>query len=141
MNTCASVRTGHAGVENVGQPGIDPEYPDDTEVGWIYWGGRDDLTDGSGVVKYRSPRHVRDRFTPGSNTLWTCWCWDSNGQPAPSIAPHVGARYVEYPAGVPLKPTPDGLGVVLTDGSAAFAPWPEMIIIPQANGFKLYYQP
>src|SRR5690349_7098229 len=59
MNTCASVRTGHQGVENFGQPGIDPEYPDDTRVGWFYWGGRDDLTDGSGVVKYRSPRHVQ----------------------------------------------------------------------------------
>jgi prepilin-type N-terminal cleavage/methylation domain-containing protein len=140
MTSCASVRTGHDGIEKFGQPDIDPEYPDDTIVGWIYWGGRDDLTAG-GVVKYRSPRHIRDRFTPGSNTLWTCWCWDANGTAAPSIAPHVGSRYVEYPPGVPLKPTPDGLGVVLTDGSASFVPWPEMIIIPQANGFKLYYQP
>ena len=105
MTTCASVRTGHTGVEMFGQLGIDPEYPDDTIVGWIYWGGRDDLTAG-GVVKYRSPRHVRDRFTPGSSTLWTCWCWDSNGAPSPSIAPHVGSRYVEYPARRPPQAHP-----------------------------------
>ena len=47
----------------------------------------------------------------------------------PLDRPHVGSRYVEYPPGVPLKPTPDGLGVVLTDGSASFVPWPEMIIM------------
>lgn len=136
--SCASVRTGYGGVAEFGKPYHG--YGDDTVVGWIYWGGRDDLYDGAQVT-YRSPRRLGDRLTPGSQTLWTCWCWDSNGHPSPSVCPHVGGNYVEYPANVPLKPAPDGLGVALTDGSASFVPWSELVIIPQANKFKLYYQP
>jgi hypothetical protein len=48
---------------------------------------------------------------------------------------------VIYPQGVAIKPPPDGLGVALDDGSASFVHWRDLITIPQANGFKLYYQP
>ena len=140
INSCVSVREGYAESEEFGRP--DPDYgsPEDARVGWVYWGGRDDLYD-HGAVKYRSMRRIAQHLTPGSQTLWTCWCWDSAGRGGPSVCPHVGTSYVEYAPGVTLKPPPDGLGVGLADGSASFVPWAEMIIIPQANGWKLYYQP
>lgn len=136
--SCSSVRMGYAEAFEFGK--LNDEYGDDIALGWIYWGGRDDLYEGS-QVKYRSLTKIGQRLTPGSPTLWTCWCWDSNGTTGPSISPHVGSKYVEYPPNTPLKPAPDGLGIALTDGSATFVPWAEMIIIPQANGWKLYYQP
>lgn len=138
ISSCASVRMGYADVGEFGKP--QPEYGDDIELGWIYWAGRDDLYDG-GRLRYRSPRKVGERLTPSSQTLWTCWCWDSNGHPSVSICPHVGSSYVEYPSNSPLKPAPDGLGIALIDGSASFVPWHDMIIIAQSNRFKLYYQP
>lgn len=137
--SCSSVRMGYAEAYDFGKP--DEEYgADAVALGWVYWGGREDLYEGR-QVKYRSLTKISQRLTPGSPTLWTCWCWDSNGRYGPSISPHVGSKYVEYPENTPLKPAPDGLGVALTDGSASFVPWAEMIIIPQANGWKLYYQP
>jgi hypothetical protein len=137
--SCASVLMGYGEAHELGKPQV--EYgSDDVMLGWVYWGGRDDLKEGN-TVKYRTLRRIGQRLTPGSQTLWTCWCWDSNGMPSPSVCPHVGSRYIEYPPGVALKPPPDGLGIALTDGSASFVPWNEMIIIPQANRFKLYYQP
>jgi len=68
-------------------------------------------------------------------------CWDSAGGPSPSICPHVGTQYIQYAPGVVLAPPPDGLCVALADGSASFVVWNDLIIIPQFNGFKLYYQP
>jgi type II secretory pathway pseudopilin PulG len=140
LTSCISVREGFADADEFGQPQDDYASPNDIRLGWIYWAGRDDLA-AAGALSYRSMHHAFDRFTPGSQTLWTCMCWDSNGSYASSVCPHVGSRYVEYPSGVTLKPPPDGLGVALTDGSASFVTWTEMVIIPQANGFKLYYQP
>jgi prepilin-type N-terminal cleavage/methylation domain-containing protein len=139
-NSCFSILEGYADADDFGivQPGYG--RPDDVMLGWIYWGGRDDLSVG-GSLKYRSLRRLTDHTTPGSQTLWTCLCWDSAGNPSPSVCPHVGSRFVQYASGISLKPAPDGLGVVLTDESAAFIPWDELGIIPQANGFKLYYQP
>ncbi len=139
LTSCLSVRDGYAEAEEFGQP-QNEYYTSDIRLGWIYWGGRDDLT-AAGAVTYRSLRHVFDHFTPSSQTLWTCLCWDSAGNNAPSVCPHVGSRYVEYKPGVTLKPPPDGLGVAQTDGSATFVAWTDMTIIPQANGYKLYYQP
>ncbi len=109
-------------------------------VGWIYWGGRDDLYV-NGKLQYRSTRRIGQRLTPGSQTLWTCWCWDSANNGGPSVCPHVGTQCISYPNGVVLKPPPTGLGVALDDGSASFVNWADLIIIPQANGYKLYYQP
>jgi type II secretory pathway pseudopilin PulG len=140
MDSCLSVRSGYAFAEGFGKPWPNIGYPDDTQIGWIYWGGRDDLYV-NGKLQYRSMRRLGQHVTPGSPTLWTCWCWDSAGKGGPSSCPHVGNKYVSYPNGVELKPTPDGLCVGLDDGSASFQHWSDMIIIPQANGYKLYYQP
>jgi len=139
LTSCTSVSQGNAQAGEFGQP--QNEYaPNDIRLGWVYWAGRDDLTT-AGAVTYRSMHHAFDRFTPGSQTLWTCLCWDSAGNNASSVCPHVGSRYVEYKSGVTLQPPPDGLGVALADGSASFVTWTDLIIIPQSNGFKLYYQP
>jgi prepilin-type N-terminal cleavage/methylation domain-containing protein len=144
ITSCVSVREGYSEAYQFGQPSNGSGYPDDIQVGWVYWGGRDDLPAG-GVPGYRSLHRLGARLTPGSQTLWTCLCWDSNGNPSSSVCPHVGSRYVEYPSGVKFgvtfKQPPDGLGVALADGSASFVPWNDLVIIPQANGFKLYYQP
>jgi prepilin-type N-terminal cleavage/methylation domain-containing protein len=150
INSCASVREGYADAGEFGKPQPAKGWADDVNVGWIYWGGRDELLGPGGVPQYRSLRRLGQRLTPGSPTLWTCWCWDSNGSArANSVCPHVGTRYIEYAPGVTLQsqtaplgvPPPDGLGVALVDGSAAFVPWAELAIVQQANGFKLYYQP
>jgi prepilin-type N-terminal cleavage/methylation domain-containing protein len=138
LTSCSSVREGYSEANEFGQPQSD--YGNDIRLGWIYWAGRDDLT-AAGALSYRSIHHPFDRFTPSSQTLWTCLCWDSAGNNASSVCPHVRSRYVEYKSGVALQPPPDGLGVALTDGSASFVTWTELITIPQANGFKLYYQP
>jgi prepilin-type N-terminal cleavage/methylation domain-containing protein len=141
MNSCVSVAEGYANADNFGAPQPGSGSGGDGVLGWIYWGGRDNLKGSGGVPSYRSPRRLSDRLTPGSQTLWTCWCWDSNAWPGPSVCPHVGTHFIQYPSGAPLKPPPDGLGVALTDGSASFVSWPELVIVIQSNGFKLYYQP
>jgi prepilin-type N-terminal cleavage/methylation domain-containing protein len=138
INSCFSVRDGYPDIDDFGVP--EWGNPNDTKVGWIYWGGRDDLFV-SGNLQYRSLRRLGQHPTPGSHTLWTCWCWDSAGTGSPSMCPHVGPNCVMYPSGVVLNPPPDGLGVALDDGSASFVHWTDLIIIPQANGYKLYYQP
>ena len=140
INSCLSVRDGYPYADDFGKPEPSVGYPDDAQVGWIYWGGRDDLIV-NGKLAYRSMRRLGQHLTPGSQTLWTCWCWDSAGNPGPSICPHVGHKYISYPSGVTLAPPPDGLGISLDDGSASFVAWNDMIIITQANGWKLYYQP
>lgn len=139
-NSCLSVHEGYDEASDFGS--VQPSYgwPHDVRLGWIYWGGRDDLSAG-GSLKYRSLRRLTQRNTPGSQTLWTCLCWDSAGAPSSSVCPHVGSRFVEYPSGVTIQPPPDGLGVALADGSASFVGWEDLTIIPQANGLKLYYQP
>lgn len=138
--SCVSVSEGNVDAADYGIP--DPAYgsPDDVKLGWMYWGARDDLHI-AGSLRYRSLRRLSQRLTPGSQTLWTCLCWDSAGQPATSYCPHVGSRFLEYPAGVTLQPPPDGLGVALIDGTASFVPWNELVTIVQANGFKIYFQP
>ncbi|HEY2588422.1 MAG TPA: DUF1559 domain-containing protein [Tepidisphaeraceae bacterium] len=152
INGCTSVRDGYDEASEFGKPQPAKGWPEDVQVGWVYWGGRDDLFDPNkpAVPTYRSIRRIGQRPTPGSPTLWTCWCWDSNGsRGATSICPHVGTRFFEYANGVVLQSQtapqgaqpPDGLGVALVDGSASFVPWAELAIVQQANGFKLYYQP
>jgi prepilin-type N-terminal cleavage/methylation domain-containing protein len=140
INSCTSVREVYGDADDFGTPEADYGAPDDTKVGWIYWGGRDDLYL-NGKLQYRSTRRLGQHPTPGSQTLWTCWCWDSSLAWAPSMCPHVGLNCVIYPEGVAIKPPPDGLGVALDDGSASFVRWQDMITIQQANGYKLYYQP
>jgi type II secretory pathway pseudopilin PulG len=138
--SCASVRDGDLDADEFGMLGAQYGAPDDVRLGWIYWGGRDDLTVG-GALRYRSPRRMSQRVTPGSQTLWTCLCWDSAGRPSPSNCPHVGSTFQAYPSGVAVQPPPDGLGVALIDGTVSFVPWNELVTIQQSNGFKLYFQP
>lgn len=152
INSCQSVLAGYADIDDFGVPGSPTSpgyskgygaaatYPNDCTVGWVYWGGRADLIT-NGITTYRSPLVLRPCLSPSSQTLWTCWCWDSNGNNTPSVCPHVRSTYREYPAGQRLAPPPDGLCVGLTDGSATFARWDEMIIVTQSNGYKLYYLP
>lgn len=139
IDSCQSVREGYLGAAQFGVL-TSNGYSKDVRAGWVYWAGRDDLWAGT-VLKYRSLRRLTDRLTPGSQTLWTCLCWDSAGNAGPSVCPHVGNNYVEYPSGVTLSPPPDGLGVALLDGSASFVGWGDLGIVSQANGYKLYYQP
>lgn len=149
INSCVSIAMGYADAEDFGKP-LSPAYAgavddprisgQDIAVGWVYWGGRDDLIV-DGVLKYRSPRQLDPKLTPGSQTLWTCLCWDSNGAPSNSVCPHVGARYVEYRGPIGRNRPPDGLGIALTDGSASFVPWQYTVKVRQANGFLLYYDP
>jgi Tfp pilus assembly protein PilE len=140
MVSCGSVMTGYPDADDFGIAGGEYGYPSDTTLGWIYWGGRDDLYVG-GQLRYRSEKRLGQHLTPGSQTLWTCLCWDSAGTSGNSVCPHVGNNFVLYPQNTALKPPPDGLCVALDDGSASFVAWNDMIIIPQFNGFKLYYQP
>jgi prepilin-type N-terminal cleavage/methylation domain-containing protein len=138
--SCGSVASFYADSDDFGKPGSEYGWSDDTQVGWVYWGGRDDLVVG-GTLKYRSMRRFSQHLTPSSQTLWTCLCWDSAGVSGSSVCPHLGAGGAMYPLGMPLKPAPDGLGVALDDGSAAFVKWDDLVTIPQANGYKIYYQP
>lgn len=140
VNSCQSVKETFDGADDFGSSGSYYTNPLDTRVGWVYWGGRDDLMH-NGVVQYRSLRRLGQHLTPGSRTLWTCLCWDSAGQGGSSLCPHVGTSCIQYPNGVALKPPPDGLNVGLDDGSASFIHWADLITIQQANGYKLYYQP
>jgi type II secretory pathway pseudopilin PulG len=140
INSCSSVRDGYPDADDFGKPAWEYGSKQSTRVGWIYWAGRDDLYAGD-QIQYRSMRRQGQHLTPGSQTLWTCWCWDSAGTGSPSMCPHVGANCIMYPSGVTLKPPPDGLEVALDDGSASFVHWTDLVIIPQANGWKLYYQP
>lgn len=140
INSCLSVRQGDVSAPSFGEPLTSGWFAGNVRLGWIYWAGRDDLWSG-GTLKYRSLHRLGNQLTPSSQTLWTCACWDSAGNPGVSVCPHVGTRYVEYPSGMVLTPPPDGLGVALTDGSAAFVGWNDMTIVLQSNGYKLYYQP
>lgn len=140
INSCLSVRQGNLDAPQFGEPIATGWLAGNVRLGWIYWAGRDDLWSG-GTLKFRSLHRLSDHLTPSSQTLWTCACWDSAGNPGVSVCPHVGTRYVEYPSGVVLTPPPDGLGVALTDGSAAFVAWNDLTIVLQSNGYKLYYQP
>ncbi|HSU67627.1 MAG TPA: type II secretion system protein [Tepidisphaeraceae bacterium] len=138
--SCFSVLEGDTNAGEFGTPAPEYGFPEDVKLGWIYWGGRDDLQV-SGSLRYRSMRRLSQRLTPGSQTLWTCLCWDSAGAASPSFCPHVGSEFRAYPAGVAVRPAPDGLGVALADGTASFVPWSELVKIPQANGFILYFEP
>jgi type II secretory pathway pseudopilin PulG len=140
IDSCFSVRDMYPDTDDFGVPLGEYGTPDDTKLGWIYWGGRDDLYVNNALA-YRSPRRLGPHLTPGSQTLWTCWCWDSDSTGVPSMCPHIGTNGAMYASGVALKPPPDGLSVGLDDGSASFVRWTDLITIPQANGMKLYYQP
>ena len=58
--------------------GTDPVGVGSVFIGWIYWGGRDDVT-ANGATVYYSPKRSSDSANPSSETLLTCLCYDSNG--------------------------------------------------------------
>ena len=118
--------------------GTDPSGVGSIFMGWIYWGGRDDVVSG-GITIYYSPKKSSDRLNPSSETLLTCLCYDSNGAGWSSFMPHVhGSAFVEYPSGTPVSPPADGLAVGHLDGSASWVNWAKLRPLQQAD--VLYYE-
>lgn len=123
----------------------DADYPDDTKLGWIYWGGRDDIysltAEGSRQIEYISPKKMNAPYNPSSETLFTCLCYDSTkamygmGWPWPSPVPHVRNKGYWYPARMPMDPEkagtyggpPDVLVISRRDTSAAVVDWGNFI--------------
>jgi prepilin-type N-terminal cleavage/methylation domain-containing protein len=119
--------------------GTDPVGVGSVFIGWIYWGGRDDVT-ANGATVYYSPKRSSDSANPSSETLLTCLCYDSNGAGWPSYMPHVkGSAFVSYPNGVTISQPADGLAVGHLDGSVKFVKWAKLQSLQQAD--LLYYEP
>jgi type II secretory pathway pseudopilin PulG len=111
----------------------------DVFLGWIYWGGRDPIMNGS-VKAYIPSKKTTDRFDPGSETLVTCYCFNSVPYPWDSWMPHVGgSALVLYPPSVQPNPPADGLAVARVDGSASWVKWRNLVPIKQ-NADTIYYQ-
>lgn len=133
----------------------------DTYLGWVYWGGRQDIWSScdSGLCPTAppvspelattpptlvSPKRVQDPVSPRA-TLWTCLAFnslgmaDDNGQPWPSYAPHVAGGGRVYPGGTAYWPAPEGMAVGRLDGSAEFVAWPELV--PIREFFIHYHAP
>ena len=108
----------------------------DVLLGWVYWGGRDPV--GSGPA-YIPPKKTTDRFSPGSDTLMTCTCFDSRPADWDSWMPHVrGSALVLYAPGVNPVPSPDGLAVARVDGSASWVKWMKLVALRQVD--VIYYE-
>ena len=140
-----------SGANDYGVP--DNEYPDDTKVGWIYWGGRDNIEsvqpDGSRKIEYISPKKMNTQYNPSSPTLFTCLCYDSTkalygmGWPWPSAVPHVHDKTYWYPPRTPLNPElagkqggpPDGLGVLKLDWSVDFVDWSNLVSVHSTQDY------
>ena len=115
---------------------------DDTYLGWMYWGGREKIIKGNvgSVIAYIPPKKTTDHFTPGSETLMTCLCYDSRPNAWVSWMPHVGgSALVLYPAKAKPEPTPDGLTVARVDGSASWVKWQKLVPLKQ-NADTIYYE-
>ena len=109
----------------------------DVLLGWVYWGGRDRF--GSGPAVYIPPKKTTDRFSPSSETLMTCTCFDSRPYDWASWMPHVrGSALVLYPAQVNPVPSPEGLAVARVDGSASWVNWMKLVPLRQAD--TIYYE-
>ncbi len=112
--------------------------PGDTYLGWIYWGGREDIPDDTThPAQYVSPKKIGPVDRNSSQTLWTCLCFDSVGQPWYSFVPHVKGALELYNTG--MTPPPQGLAVSRLDGSASWVPFGALVPIRQAD--EIYYQP
>ena len=108
-------------------------------LGWIYWGGREPIMKGS-VTVYIPSKKTTDHFDLGSETLMTCYCFNSLPAAWDSWMPHVGgSALVLYPPGVKPNPPPDGLAVAHVDGSANWVKWIKLLPIKQ--GETIYYEP
>ena len=108
----------------------------DVLLGWVYWGGRDPVGPGPAYIP---PKKTTDRFSPGSDTLMTCTCFDSRPANWSSWMPHVrDSALVLYPPGVNPVPSPDGLAVGRVDGSASWVKWMKLVALRQVD--LIYYE-
>lgn len=95
-------------------------------IGWVYWGDTQNpsspisATSGAPNGTYNRPSKLSIRNKVTSPTLATCQAWDStpSGNPWDSFLPHLkGGGAKSWPAGVNPHMQPDGMAVLLTDGS------------------------
>ena len=108
----------------------------DVLLGWVYWGGRDPVGPGPAYIPTKK---TNDRFSPGSDTLMTCTCFDSRPANWSSWMPHVrDSALVLYPPGVNPVPSPDGLAVGRVDGSASWVKWMKLVALRQVD--LIYYE-
>jgi prepilin-type N-terminal cleavage/methylation domain-containing protein len=123
----------------VAQVGLQVWGTPDVLIGWTYWGGRDPF--GSGTNRYVPPKKTIDDGTATSPTLMTCTCFDSRPHDWQSWMPHVrGSALVLYPARANPVPSPDGLAVARTDGSASWVVWKKLVPIRQGQADTIYYE-
>ncbi len=108
----------------------------DVLLGWVYWGGRDPVGPGPAYIP---PKKTTDRFSPGSDTLITCTCFDSRPADWDSWMPHMrDSALVLYLPGVNPVPSPDGLAVGRVDGSASWVKWMKLVALRQVD--VIYYE-
>jgi len=127
------------GDPNLKQVGTDVWGTGNVFLGWVYWGGRDPQPAGGSQPLYIPPKKTSDRFNPSSETLMTCFCYDSRPNPWYSWMPHVGgSKLVLYPNGRAPVPASDGLVVLHVDASANWVKWNRLASLKQAN--TIYYE-
>ncbi len=103
-------------------------------IGWMYY---PDINRGT-VGNYKRPAKSTDRFTPGSDTIATCLCFDSApvGNAWYSFMPHLKQGSKRYEASTPVTAKSDGLVVSHFDGSAAWVKWQKLGSMTSAD---IYY--
>ena len=106
-------------------------------IGWMYY---PDINRGF-VGTYQRPAKTTDRFTPGSDTLATCLCFDSApvGNAWYSFMPHLKNGGHNYPGGTPVSTRSEGLVVAHLDGSSAWVKWLKLGSMTSADIY--YYDP
>ena len=106
-------------------------------IGWMYY---PDINRGV-VGGYQRPAKTTDRFTPGSETLATCLCFDSApvGNAWYSFMPHLKQGARRYEAGTPVSARSDGLVVAHLDGSTGWVKWAKLGSMTSADIY--YYDP
>jgi len=106
-------------------------------IGWMYY---PDINRGV-VGGYQRPAKTTDRFTPGSETLATCLCFDSApvGNAWYSFMPHLRQGARRYEAGTPVSTRSDGLIVAHLDGSSGWVKWQKLGSMTSADIY--YYEP
>lgn len=150
---------------NLAPPSVQRTDVDVREVGWTYWGGRDnygvnggnycDMTQWPYGTKpvYISPRRLGMKLNAANNsstTLWTCpVVYRSLAGGTTSLFPHVGSSDAAItPAAVrwsglnPPYPklAPNGIAVGHIDGSADWAPFKSLSILYNGGDYY-YYEP
>ena len=106
-------------------------------IGWMYY---PDVNRGS-VGGYQRPAKTTDRFTPGSETLATCLCFDSApvGNAWYSFMPHLKQGGRRYEGGTPVTVQSQGLVAAHLDGSTKWVRWQSLGFMTSADIY--YYDP